>query len=81
MSEATYLCPLHKVLQSGVYRPKFNTILHTTIVNASMMFSQELYRSVKHGCHCTSNYNTFDTILQKMQEAVSDPKALEQLKQ
>jgi hypothetical protein len=81
MSEVSYLCPLHKVLQTGVYRPKFNAILHSTIVNASMMISQELYRSVKHGCHCTSNYYAFDSIVQKMQEAVSDPKDSEQLKQ
>jgi hypothetical protein len=81
MSEANYLCPLHKVLQTGVYRPKFNTILHLTIVNASMMISQELYRSVKHGCHCTSNYNTFDSIVQKMQETPSDPKDSEQTTQ
>jgi hypothetical protein len=63
--EHIYLCPLHKIKQKGLYRPKFNTILHSTIVNASMMVSQELYRTVKHDCHCIANYKQFDTIIKQ----------------
>jgi hypothetical protein len=60
--ETTYLCPVHKILQTGIYRKSFNDDLHKELLNASISVVMELYKSVKHGCHCQSNYAEFDKL-------------------
>jgi len=59
-----YICPLHKVEQTGIYRPLFLTTLHETLLNASIGTAMSLYKSVVHGCHCQTNYKEFDKIIE-----------------
>jgi hypothetical protein len=58
----TYICPVHKVQQTGIYRESFDDDLHEEILNASINTVMELYKIVKHGCHCQSNYAEFDKL-------------------
>jgi len=62
-----YICPLHKVSQTGTYRPTFEKSLHTAILDASMGNSMRLYKEVIRGCHCQINYKAFDTLVQHIQ--------------
>jgi hypothetical protein len=64
----TYVCPLHKVEQTGIYRESFDDDLHEEILNASINTAMELYKVVKHGCHCQTNYAEFDKL------RIKDPK-------
>jgi hypothetical protein len=64
-----YTCPVHKVEQEGKKRETFEKELFEALLEASMEFSYRLYRDVKHGCHCPTNYKSFDTILQDMKIA------------
>jgi hypothetical protein len=57
-----YICPLHKTEQTGIYRESFDDDLHEEILNASINTVMELYKVVKHGCHCQSNYAEFDKL-------------------
>ena len=57
-----YICPLHKLEQTGIYRESFDDDLHEEILNASINTVMELYKVVKHGCHCQSNYAEFDKL-------------------
>jgi hypothetical protein len=60
----SYTCPVHKTDHIGQKRDSFETKLFNALLNASMSESFRLYKEVKHGCHCPTNYKAFDTILQ-----------------
>ena len=64
MSAETYECPLHKLEHQGQKRDTFDTDLFNALLNASMSESFRLYKEVKHGCHCPTNYKALDMILQ-----------------
>ena len=66
----TYECPVHKVEHTGTKREAFNEELHQALLNHPMSVTYKLYKQVTHGCHCPSNYKTFDTILA---EAKAEP--------
>lgn len=62
--EIMYTCPVHKTEYVGQKREGFEADLFNALLNASMSESFRLYKEVKHGCHCPTNYNALDTILQ-----------------
>lgn len=63
-SQPSYICPVHKTEHAGQKRESFEADLFNALLNASMSQSFRLYKEVKHGCHCPTNYNVFDTITQ-----------------
>ena len=79
--EETYECPVHKSIHSGQKRSTFEHDLFQTLLNAPMKLSYQLYKQVKHGCHCPSNYAAFDALLQSAAEKKGDPKEYEQTRE
>jgi GTP cyclohydrolase I len=71
MSTNTYICPFHKIEQTGTKRVNFTNDLHNECVNATMERVIKLYKNVIYGCHCQINYTVFDSI---MKESSSQPK-------
>jgi hypothetical protein len=67
--ETTYECPIHKTTHQGVKRDTFEKELFDSLLMATMETAYRLYRDVKHGCHCPSNYKAFDTILEGAKQA------------
>ncbi len=64
-----YECPLHKTTHEGLLRDTFEKEHFDALLLTSMDFSYKLYREVKHGCHCPSNYAALDRILKEFQES------------
>lgn len=62
--EIPYICPIHKIEYVGQKREGFEADLFNALLNASISESFRLYKEVKHGCHCPTNYKAFDTIIQ-----------------
>jgi hypothetical protein len=60
--DATYECPIHKITHIGIKRETFEKDHFEALLNASMKDSYQLYKQVKHGCHCPSNYAAFDSL-------------------
>lgn len=79
-TEETYECPVHKIIHPGQKRSSFEQELFQALLNASMKLSYQLYKHVKHGCHCPSNYVAFDTVLLTA-EKKGDPKESEQTRE
>lgn len=67
--QATYECPIHKLPYPGVKRDTFEKDLFDALLLATMETAYRLYRDVKHGCHCPSNYRAFDLILEESKQA------------
>ena len=61
---SSYTCTVHKTEHEGSKRETFEKELFDALLNATMSESFRLYKEVKHGCHCPTNYKAFDTILQ-----------------
>jgi hypothetical protein len=62
-SSTTYECPLHKIQYPGIQRPYFDRDVYDSLLIATMGAAMRLYKSVKQGCHCPSNYAAFDQIV------------------
>ena len=60
--DTMYECPVHKVTHSGKKRTTFEQDHFQALLNAPMKQSYQLYKQVKHGCHCPSNYAAFDSL-------------------
>ncbi len=69
----TYECPVHKVIHNGHKRESFEKEHFYALLNTSMKLSYQLYKQVKHGCHCPSNYDAFDSLYASA-EKEGDPK-------
>jgi hypothetical protein len=59
----TYICLAHGIQFNGIKRPDFEGDFYKAILNSSMEISQQIYKTVKHGCDCPSNYKIFDKII------------------
>ena len=70
----TYECPVHKVTHPGKKRPTFEQDHFQALLNAPMKQSYQLYKQVKHGCHCPSNYDAFDSLTAAPAEKDDSPK-------
>jgi hypothetical protein len=57
-----YECPFHKVTHPGDKREDFSQQVHNALLELTMSYSMRLYKEVKQGCHCPSNYDAFDAI-------------------
>lgn len=75
-AESSYECPVHKTVHQGHMRVTFETDHFQALLNAQMKLSYQLYKQVKHGCHCPSNYTAFDSLLLGA-EKQGDPKEYE----
>lgn len=51
------------MVHTGIKRPDFEGDFYKAILNSNMIISQQIYKTVKHGCHCPSNYKVFDKII------------------
>ncbi len=73
--QRTYICPHHKVEIQGEKRDTFQKEYYDALMVVDMMTSMKLYKYVNVACHCTSNYETFDTIIKDTKEptAPKDP--------
>jgi hypothetical protein len=76
-TEDTYECPVHKSIHQGQKRSTFETEHFQALLNAPMKLSYQLYKQVKHGCHCPGNYAAFDSLVLGA-EKQGDPKEYEQ---
>ncbi len=72
--DTTYECPIHKITHIGIKRETFEKDHFEALLNASMKDSYQLYKQVKHGCHCPSNYAAFDSLVNPSAEKEDSPK-------
>ena len=72
--EGCYECPIHKIVHKGQKRATFEKDHFQALLNAPMKVSYQLYKQVKHGCHCPSNYAAFDSLLNPAAEKEDSPK-------
>ncbi len=70
----TYECPVHKTTHTGKKRATFEQDHFQALLNAPMKQSYQLYKQVKHGCHCPSNYDAFDSLTKPYAEKEDSPK-------
>ncbi len=68
-----YECPVHKITHIGYKRESFEKEHFQALLNTTMKLSYQIYKQVKHGCHCPSNYAAFDSLYASA-EKVGDPK-------
>jgi hypothetical protein len=61
--QRTYICPHHKVEIQGEKRDTFQKEYYDALMVVDMMTSMKLYKYVNVSCHCISNYELFDTII------------------
>jgi hypothetical protein len=59
----SYECPLHKTQYSGLQRPHFDRDVFDALLLANMFAAMRVYKEVKQGCHCPTNYAAFDRIV------------------
>ena len=73
--QRTYICPHHKVEIQGEKRDTFQKEYYDALMVVDMMTSMKLYKYVNVACHCTSNYEAFERIINDMKEpsAPKDP--------
>lgn len=62
----TYECQLHTKIHIGQKREDFNKQFYARVLDAPMNYSMRIYKDVKFGCHCPTNYAIFDTIASEM---------------
>ena len=72
--EESYECPIHKIYHKGQKRATFEQDHFQALLNAPMKQSYQLYKHVKHGCHCPSNYDAFDSLTATAAEKEDSPK-------
>ncbi len=68
----SYECPLHKVKVPGIKREDFQSNYYDLLLNVSMHLSMKLYKEVNVNCHCTKNYDAFDSIVNEVNAAPKD---------
>jgi hypothetical protein len=63
MSATSYECPLHKTQHDGLQRQYFDRDVFDALLLANMSAAMRVYKEVKQGCHCPTNYAAFDRII------------------
>jgi hypothetical protein len=69
--QRTYICPHHKIEIHGEKRDTFQKEYYDALMVVDMMTSMKLYKYVNVACHCTSNYETFDIIIQDTNDPIA----------
>jgi hypothetical protein len=57
------MCEYHKQEIAGTKRNDFAKTFYEVLLWTPMQFGMRLYKEVKVGCDCPSNYEVFDTIV------------------
>ena len=63
ISQPSYECPFHKLQYPGIQRTHFDRDVFDALLIATMGAAMRLYKTVRQGCHCPSNYAAFDEIV------------------
>jgi hypothetical protein len=67
-TQKTYECPHHKIQVQGEKRETFQKEYYDALMVVDMMTSMKLYKYVNVSCHCISNYESFDRIINDTKE-------------
>jgi hypothetical protein len=78
MDNSSYECPLHKIQIHGTKRDDFQATYYNLLLNVPMSISMRLYKEVNVACHCTKNYDAFDSIVNEANATQESPKDFEQ---